>query len=136
MLEDILVPLGVFAMIAYIAKVISNARIRRRALESPFTPMQRTPSSIRAGLPRVPSQHWSGASSSLRSVWVFLVDLFAIRFESPLAYGILVLSTGTALLGYCLTETGRERARRVRAHGPSWSTTERSSSEDIPDPEL
>jgi hypothetical protein len=32
------------------------------------------------------------------------VDVFGIDFESPLAYAVLLLATGTALLGYYVIE--------------------------------
>jgi hypothetical protein len=139
MLEDILVPLGVFAMIAYIAKVIGDTRIRRKALESHADPNVKN---------AVLDQGWSAPSTLSALKWgliivalglgILIVDLFAIGFESPLAYGILFLSTGTALLGYYLIEKDAgEPEQHVRPDPTTASsTTERASSEDVPDPEL
>lgn len=104
-MEDFLVPLGFFAMIAYIAKLIGDTRIRRKALDS-----HAEADVAEAILDR----RWAEPSTRSALKWglivgalgfgVLLVDLFAIGFESPLAYAILLLATGMALLGYYFVE--------------------------------
>ncbi len=104
-MEDILVPLGFFAMIAYIAKLIGDTRIRRKALDS------HAEADVAEA---ILNQKWSEPSTRSALKWglvivslgigVLLVDLLAIGFESPLAYGILLLASGTALLGYYFIE--------------------------------
>lgn len=104
---EILVPLGFFAMIAYIAKLIGDTRIRRKALESAVSDEKAE---------AILNRQWAEPSTRSALKWglvlfalgggVLLVDLFQISFESPLAYSILLLATGVALLGYYLIEHG------------------------------
>ncbi|PQJ33538.1 hypothetical protein BSZ35_02035 [Salinibacter sp. 10B] len=104
-MEDILVPLGFFGMIAYIAKLIGDTRIRRKALDS-----HASADVAEAILNR----RWKEPSTRSALKWglivvalgigVLLVDLLTIGFESPLAYAILLLATGMALLGYYFVE--------------------------------
>ena len=104
-MEDILIPLGFFGMIAYIAKLIGDTRIRRKALDS-----QASADVAEAIL----NQRWKEPSTRSALKWglivvalgigVLLVDLLTIGFESPLAYAILLLATGMALLGYYFVE--------------------------------
>lgn len=102
---EILVPLGFFAMIAFIAKVIGDTRIRRKALEG-----QAADEVAEA----VVNRRWPEPSTRAALKWglvifslgtgMLVVDLLSISFESPLAYAILLLATGIALLGYYLIE--------------------------------
>jgi hypothetical protein len=46
---------------------------------------------------------------------VLIVNLLAIGFESPLAYAILLLAAGAALLGYYAIERDNDPAVRERA---------------------
>lgn len=102
---EILVPLGFFAMIAYIAKLIGDTRIRRKALESAVSDEKAE---------AILNRQWAEPSTRSALKWglvifalgggVLLVDLFQISFESPLAYAILLLLTGLALLGYYAIE--------------------------------
>jgi hypothetical protein len=139
-MEEFLVPLGFFAMVAYIAKLIGDTRIRRKALEShanadvadAILNRRWAEPSTRSAL------KWGLVIVSL-GVGILLVDLFTIGFESPLAYAVLLLATGTALLGYYLIERDdREDGANVfgerSASAPS--AAERTASEDVPDPEL
>ena len=130
-----------FGSIAYIAKVIGDTRIRRKALESHVSDevaeavvnREWTEPSVRSAL------KWGLVIVAL-GVGILLVDLFSIGFESPVAYAILLLATGTALLGYYLIERGADDLAPPATAEPSTSSpsaaAERSSSEDVPDPEL
>lgn len=136
MLEDVLIPLGFFAMVAYIAKLIGDTRIRRKALES----------HANADVAEaILNRRWFEPSTRSALKWglvivalgagILFVDLFRIGFESPLAYAVLLLATGTALLGFYLIERDD-----VDAFGDDTAvssfTEERESSEQVPDPEL
>jgi hypothetical protein len=119
-MEDFLVPLGFFAMIAYIAKLIGDTRIRRKALDS------HADADVAEA---ILNRQWKEPSTRSALKWglivvslgfgVLLVDLFTIGFESPLAYAILLLSTGMALLGYYFVERENQVEER-----PSVSSTE------------
>lgn len=129
---EILVPLGFFAMIAYIAKLIGETRIRRKALES---------SASDEVAETVLARHGSKPSPQSALKWglvifalgggVLLVDLFQISFESPLAYAILLVVTGIALLGYYLIEQGYQPPVP-----PSETSQESPTASPIGEPEL
>jgi hypothetical protein len=102
---EFLVPLGFFAMVAYIVKLISDNRLRRKVLNSPASEemaeallsRQRTGPQTRSAL------KWGLIFVAL-GVGVLFVNVLAIGFESPLAYALLLLATGAALLGYYTIE--------------------------------
>mgnify|MGYP006278320899 CR=1 FL=1 len=95
-----------FGSIAYIAKVIGDTRIRRKVLEA------RVSDDVAEA---VLNRNWREPSTRSALKWglvivalgggILLIDLFSIGFEAPLAYAILLLATGTALLGYYLIES-------------------------------
>lgn len=112
-MEDVLVPLGFFALVAYIAKLIRDTRIRRKALESPLSEKQVEELLDRGGWPEPSTRaalKWGLVVLALGAGLLF-VDLVAISFESPLAYAVLLVATGIALLGYYLIEQDEERRR-------------------------
>lgn len=127
-MEDILIPLGFFGMIAYIAKLIGDTRIRRKALDS-----QASADVAEAIL----NQRWKEPSTRSALKWglivvalgigVLLVDLLTIGFESPLAYAILLLATGMALLGYYFVERETQLGE-----APSYTAAEESFSASDP----
>lgn len=117
-MEDVLVPLGFFALVAYIAKLIRDTRIRRKALESPLSEKQVEELLDRGGWPEPSTRaalKWGLVVLALGAGLLF-VDLVAISFESPLAYAVLLVATGIALLGYYLIEQDDERRRDPYAH--------------------
>lgn len=99
------VPVAFFATIAYIAKLIGDTRIRRKALESPVSDEMAE---------AVVNRQWSEPSTRSALKWglvvlslgvgMLIVDILSISFESPLAYAVLLMATGAALLGYYLIE--------------------------------
>lgn len=109
-MEEVLVPLGFFALVAYIAKLIRDTRIRRKALDSPLSESQVEEMLGRGG--------WTEPSTRSALKWglvvlalgagLLFVDLLAISFESPVAYAVLLVATGIALLGYYLIEQDDE----------------------------
>jgi hypothetical protein len=111
---EFLVPLGFFAMVAYIVKLISDNRLRRKVLNSPASEemaeallkQQRTGPQTRSAL------KWGLIFVAL-GVGVLFVNVLAIGFESPLAYALLLLATGAALLGYYTIERENEPAPQM-----------------------
>lgn len=93
-------------MIAYIAKLIRDTRIRRKALESPMSE-EKVEELLNEGGWTEPSTRsalkWGLVVLALGAGLLF-VDLLAISFESPVAYAVLLMATGGALLGYYLIE--------------------------------
>ncbi|MFB6099134.1 MAG: hypothetical protein ABEK84_08515 [Salinibacter sp.] len=104
-MEEVLVPLGFFALVAYIAKLIRDTRVRRKALESSLS--EEAAEAFARGGSYEPSTKsalkWGLVVLALGAGLLF-VDLLTISFESPLAYAVLLLATGIALLGYYLVE--------------------------------
>jgi len=138
-MEDVLVPLGFFALVAYIAKLIRDTRIRRKALESAFSEeaaeafVQRTSfePSTRSAL------KWGLIVLALGAGLLF-VDLLAISFESPLAYAVLLLATGVALLGYYLVEQDDDATRGRGSFASADPSTRASATppESVEEPDL
>jgi hypothetical protein len=137
-MEDVVVffvPLGFFAMIAYIAKVIGDTRIRRKVLEA------RVSADVADA---ILNRNWKEPSTLSALKWglvivalgagLLLVDLFGIDFESPLAYALLLLSTGTALLGYYLIE--RDGDASLEDPSTSSSTIDEPAAETVQDPDM
>jgi hypothetical protein len=130
-----------FGSIAYIAKVIGDTRIRRKVLEA------RVSADVADAIlshdwkePSVQSALKWGLVIVALGVGILLVDLFSIGFESPMAYAILLLATGTALLGYYLIERGADdldpRAPTEAASSSPSTATKQSTPEEVSDPEL
>lgn len=132
-MEDVLVPLGFFALVAYIAKLIRDTRVRRKALESPLSEEKIEELLSKGG--------WTEPSTRSALKWglivlalgagLLFVDLLTISFESPLAYAVLLLATGIALLGYYLIEQVDETTN----DGP-FSSSRASTKESVDEPEL
>lgn len=113
---EILVPLGFFAMIAYIVKLISDNRLRRKVLNSPASEeMAETLLQREWAEPRTRSALKWGLIFVSLGAGVLIVNLLAIGFESPLAYAILLLAAGAALLGYYRIERDNEPVVQDRA---------------------
>jgi hypothetical protein len=121
---EFLVPLGFFAMVAYIVKLISDNRLRRKVLNSPASEeMAEALLKQQWSAPRTRSAlKWGLVFVSL-GVGVLFVQVFAIGFESPLAYAILLLATGAALLGYYAIERDAEPEEPVRTGSETHSST-------------
>ncbi|MFB6230868.1 MAG: hypothetical protein ABEL04_06900 [Salinibacter sp.] len=127
-----IVALGFFAMIAYIAKVIGDTRIRRKALEAHLSADEAD---------RFLNQGWNEPSTRSALKWglvvlalgagLLFVDLLAISFESPLAYAVLLVATGIALLGYYLIEQDDERV-----DGGPYAPSDAPTAESIGETEL
>lgn len=127
-----------FGSIAYIAKVIGDTRIRRKVLEA------RVSADVAEA---ILDRDWREPSTRSALKWglvivalgggILLIDLFSISFEAPLAYAILLLATGTALLGYYLIESENDLvALSDETPAPSSVGKERSTSEEVHDPDV
>jgi len=132
-MEEVLVPLGFFALVAYIAKLIRDTRIRRKALESPLSE-EKIEELLGKGGWTEPSTRsalkWGLVVLALGAGLLF-VDLLTISFESPVAYAVLLLATGIALLGYYLIEQDDKLANT----GP-YSPSEAPPTESVGETEL
>ena len=125
-----------FGSIAYIAKVIGDTRIRRKVLEA------RVSAEVADA---ILNQGWKEPSTLSALKWglvivalgagLLLVDVFGIGFESPLAYAVLLLATGTALLGYYVIERDETYGLDERPM-TSRTTTEQSAAEEVAESEL
>lgn len=129
--------LAFFGSIAYIAKVIGDTRIRRKVLEARVSAEVadailhrdwREPSTLSA-------LKWGLVIVALGGGLLF-IDLFSITFESPLAYAVLFLATGTALLGYYLIERDNEILERSRGQATPSTSEADTVAEEVHDPEL
>lgn len=128
------VPVAFFATIAYIAKLIGDTRIRRKALESPVSDEMAE---------AVVNRRWTEPSTRSALKWglvilslgagMLLVDLLSITFESPVAYAILMFAAGGALIGYYLIE---HDATESLGTASASVMDESSASEPVRDPEL
>jgi hypothetical protein len=138
-MEDVVVffvPLGFFAMIAYIAKVIGDTRIRRKVLEA------RVSADVAEA---ILSGDWKEPSTLSALKWglvivalgtgLLLDDVFGIDFESPLAYAVLLLATGTALLGYYVIERD-DTGEGIEPPMSTRPSAEHSPAEDVAESEL
>lgn len=131
-MEDVLVPLGFFALVAYIAKLIRDTRIRRKALESSMS--EEAAEAFARGGSFEPGTRaalkWGLVVLALGAGLLF-VDLLTISFESPLAYAVLLVATGIALLGYYLIEQDDEEPM-----SGSYAPSETPARESVGEPEL
>ena len=127
---EVLIPLGFFALVAYISKLISDTRVRRKAMEAHASPdVAEAILSGRGGAPSTQSALKWGLVVLALGAAVLLVDLLAIGFESPFAYGLMLLATGGALLSYYLVEHDAEEARGTASQQAAPARSSRQESE-------
>jgi len=131
-MEEVLVPLGFFALVAYIAKLIRDTRIRRKALESPLSE-EAAEAFVRGGSfePSTKSALKWGLVVLALGAGLLFVDLLTISFESPLAYAVLLVATGIALLGYYLIEQD-DATKETDLFSPAGASTRESVGEPEP----
>jgi len=131
-MEDVLVPLGFFALVAYIAKLIRDTRIRRKALDSSLSE-EAVDAFVRGGSfePSTKSALKWGLVVLAIGAGLLFVDLLAISFESPVAYAVLLVASGIALLSYYLIEQDAED----RSNGP-YAPSNAPTAESMGEPEL
>jgi len=127
---EVLVPLGFFALVAYISKLISDTRVRRKAMEAHASPdVAEAILSRRDGAPSTQSALKWGLVVLALGAAVLLLDLLSIGFESPFAYGLMLLATGGALLSYYLVEHDAEEARATASQQAAPARSSRQESE-------
>lgn len=106
---EILVPLGFFAAIVWIVKIISDNRIRRKVLD------QRVSDELAEAI----LKRNAAAPSTLGALkWglvvlavggaLVLIELLTIDVDEPLAYGLLFLAAGGGLIAYYLIAQDEE----------------------------
>jgi hypothetical protein len=97
----IFVPLGFFGAIAFITKVISDNRTRRRILEArPSEGLARALLSGRRPDPSAMSALKWGLVAGAIGLSLVLIDALAMDEENPVTYGIILLAAGGGLVGY------------------------------------
>ena len=131
-MEDVLIPLGFFALVAYIAKLIRDTRIRRKALEAPLSE-EAAEAFVRGGSfePSTKSALKWGLVVLAIGAGLLFVDLLTISFESPVAYAVLLVASGIALLGYYLIEQDDEDRS-----GATHTARDAPTTEPMREPEL
>lgn len=112
---EILVPLGFFAAIVWIVKIVSDNRIRRKMLDQHVSDEM-----VEAILQKGKSE--PSALGALK--WglivlgvggaLILVELFSIDADEPLAYGMLFLAAGAGLIAYYLIASAHEHVDREK----------------------
>lgn len=135
-MEEFLVPLGLFAMIAYIVKIVSDNRLRRKVLNSAASEeMAEALLDRQWAEPRTRSAlKWGLVLFSL-GIGVLVVNVLALGFESPMAYAVLLLATGLALLGFYAIERNEPREEEQGTAHERSSAAE-TPSDPVHDPEL
>lgn len=101
-------------MVAYIVKLISDNRLRRKVLNSASSEGM-AEALLKEQRPQTRSSLKWGLIFVALGIGVLFVNVLAIGFESPLAYALLLLATGAALLGYYTIEHGNEPAPQMDA---------------------
>lgn len=135
-MEDFLVPLGLFAMIVLIVKIVSDNRLRRKVLNSAASEdMAEALLDRQWAEPQTRSALKWGLILFSLGIGVLFVDVLALGFESPLAYAVLLLATGLALLVFYGIERNEDHPAAEDASYETSSAAE-SPSDPVGDPEL
>jgi hypothetical protein len=103
--EDTLVPLGLFAMIAFIivgvTKIISDGRMRRRLIEAGATPEL---AKAIAGTPQDDPELYGalkwGLLTGAIGLALIVIQFLPYRPEDPIMLGVILLFAAAGLLGY------------------------------------
>ena len=105
---SLLIPMVGFACLVAIVHIVVAARVRRRLVET-----HASEELVRA---LAESERHTRRSSALKwglvlvatGLGFVLIELFALGSADPAAYGVLLVSTGTALLVYHLLQRRRD----------------------------
>jgi hypothetical protein len=103
--EDTLVPLGLFAMIAFIivglTKIVSDGRMRRRLIETGATPEL---AKAIVGTPRDDPELYGalkwGLLTGAIGLALIVIQFLPYRPEDPIMLGVILLFAAGGLLGY------------------------------------
>lgn len=103
--EDTLVPLGLFAMIAFIivglTKVISDGRIRRRLIETGATSeLAKAIAGTAQSDPDLYSALKWGLLTGAIGLSLIVIQFLPYRPEDPIMLGVILLFAAGGLLGY------------------------------------
>jgi hypothetical protein len=120
--EDTLVPLGLFAMIAFIivgvTKIISDGRMRRRLIEAGATPEL---AKAIAGTPQDDPELYGalkwGLLTGAIGLALIIIQFLPYRPEDPIMLGVILLFAAAGLLGYYVI--ARRLASRLAARQAS-----------------
>ncbi len=110
---EILVPLGFFAAIVWIVKIISDNRIRRKMLDQHVSD-ELAEAILRKGKSEpsaLGALKWGLIVLGVGGALV-LIELFSIDADEPLAYGMLFLAAGAGLIAYYLLASAHEHMDR------------------------
>lgn len=115
--EGIFIPIAFFLMVAYIVKVLAEARVRRIAFEKAKAE-NLMPVAIESGDSTFSSLKWGlvlvGAGTA-----VLLGQLVSDESRGPVTLGLVLLFVGTALLiSYRIGARQAEQAKTKEAAGP------------------
>lgn len=124
---EILVPLGFFAAIVWIVKIISDNRIRRKVLD------QRVSDELAEAILKKDASEPSALGALKWGLIVLavggalvLVEMLSIDVDEPLAYGLLFLAAGGGLVAYYLivSQHDEERSAKNEEYMPDFSSSE------------
>ena len=111
------VPIALFAAIAWIIKVISDNRTRRRLIDSGATEgMVAALFANREQDPNVPASLKWGLVTVGVGLSLVVIQVLPYDFEEPIAYGLMLLFAGAGLLVYYRMAPGGEQASARRPH--------------------
>lgn len=112
---EILVPLGFFAAIVWIVKIVSDNRIRRKVLD------QRVSDELAEAILKKDTSRPSALGALKWGLIVLaiggalvLIEMFSIDVDEPLAYGLLFLAAGGGLVAYYLIAAQHEEGETTR----------------------
>jgi hypothetical protein len=120
--EDTLVPLGLFAMIAFIivglTKVIYEGRVRRRLIDTGATPelARAIVGSPQSNLELYGALKWGLVTGAI-GLALIVIQFLPYRPEDPIMLGVILLFAAAGLLGYYVV--ARRLASRPEAHRAS-----------------
>jgi hypothetical protein len=103
--EETLVPLGAFAMIAFIivgvTRIVSDGRVRRRLIEASATPEF---AKAIVGTPRYDAELYGalkwGILTGAIGLALIVIQFLPYRPEEPITLGVILLFAASGLLGY------------------------------------
>jgi hypothetical protein len=103
--EETLVPLGLFAMIAFIivgvTKIVSDGRLRRRLVETGASPEL---AKTIVGTPRYDAELYGalkwGILTGAIGLALIVIQFLPYRPEDPITLGVILLFAAGGLLGY------------------------------------
>jgi len=124
---EILVPLGFFAAIVWIVKIVSDNRIRRKVLD------QRVSDELAEAILQKDRSEPSALGALKWCLIVLavgasllLMGIFSVDVDEPLGYGLLFSAAGGGLVAYYLIASQRDNGRpeQSESYMPDFSSSE------------